>query len=267
MTDFDAVKEKQQSTWAAGDFSIVAWNTLYVGERLCEAADLRAGQKVLDVATGSGNTALSAARRFCDVTGIDYVPALIEKAKERARVDQLPATFQVGDCENLPFPDASFDVVLSTFGSMFAPNHEKTASEMLRVCRSGGTIALANWVPDGFWGEMFRLQATYIPHPEGLRPPGECGTESRLQELFGPAVESIKATPQITLFRFTSTEHCITFFKKYFGPVLKAYEHLSPEQQQAYQADIETLLAKYNQSGDSTLLFPGKYLEVVMKKK
>jgi len=267
MSDFEEIKNKQQNVWASGDFSIVAWNTLYIGEKLCEAVDFRAGQKILDVATGSGNTALSAARRFGEVTGIDYVPALIEKAKERSAIDKLPVDFRVADCENMPFPDGSFDVVLSTFGSMFAPDHEKAAQELLRVCKPNGKIGLANWSPEGFWGEIFRLRGKYIPPEENLKPPGEWGTEQRIKELFENHTSEIKINKRTALFRYKSVEHFIEFFKTYFGPILKTFEALDEQQQNQYQKDIEQKVIQFNQSGDNTVVIPAEYLEIVMVKK
>jgi len=265
MSDFKAIKEKQQQTWAAGDFSIVAWNTVFAGELLCEAVDLRAGQKVLDVATGSGNTALSAARRFCEVTGIDYVPALLEKAKQRAEIEQLQVNFTNGDCENILFEDGWFDVVLSTFGSMFAPHQEKAAQELIRVCKQGGKIGLTCWTPEGFWGNVFKLQKKYVPHAADLRSPVEWGTEQRLKELFGTESKG-KITKRVALFRFTSTDHFINFFKTHFGPILKTFEALNEEQQQAYTKDLEEMLNQFNKSDDETLVIHAEYLEVVITK-
>jgi SAM-dependent methyltransferase len=177
MTDLETIKGRQRDVWAMGDFGMIAWNTAFVGELLCEAVDLRAGQRVLDVACGSGNVALSAGRRYCEAVGVDFVPELIERARERAAVERLPTTFEVGDAESLPFEDASFDVVLSVFGSMFAPDQERAAGELVRVCRQGGKIALANWTPEGMWGQLFRIHGQYLPPPQGLRPPTLWGTE------------------------------------------------------------------------------------------
>jgi SAM-dependent methyltransferase len=267
MVDLNAVKQQQQRTWATGDFAIIGWNTVFPGELMCEAAGLRAGQRVLDVATGSGNTALSAARRNCDAVGIDYVPALIERARERAAAERLPVRFEVGDCEAIPFPDASFDVVLSVYGSIFAPQQELAAQELLRVCRSGGRIGMANWTPDGFWGQTFGLQARYIPPPAGLRPAPEWGTEPRLRELFGDAVSSVQIERRSALFRFRSPQHWIDVFSSYFGPIMRTLEALDQERRGVYLADLDATLRRFNHSGDDTLMVSADYLEVVMVKK
>jgi SAM-dependent methyltransferase len=266
MADLDEVKAKQQRMWATGDFSMIAWNTVFPGELLCEAVGLRAGHKVLDVAAGSGNAALSAARRGCEAVGIDYVPALIERASQRAAVDRLPARFEVGDCEAIPCPDGSFDVVLSVFGSIFAPRQEKAAQELLRVCRPGGTIGMANWTPDGFWGQAFGLQAQYVPPPPGLRSPIEWGTEARLRELFADAIGSLHITKRSALFRYRSSAHWIEVFSTYFGPVMRTLEALDEQRRRAYLADLDATLNRFNRSEDDTLTVSADYLEVVMTK-
>ena len=234
-----------------------------MGERLCEAVDLRAGEKVLDVATGSGNTALSAARCFCEVTAIDYVPELIEQAKSRAAAERLEVSFEVGDAEDLPYPDASFDVVLSTLGVMFAPNQEKAASEMLRVCRPGGKIGLANWTPDGYIGNMFRTQGKHVPPPAGIKPPPLWGTEERLRELFGEGIASLEVTRRSYVWRYSSASHFVDYFRSYYGPTLKAFASLDRDGQEALAKDLEELLEQWNTSGDATLIVPSDYLEVV----
>jgi len=267
LPDFTETKARQQRMWATGDFSIIGWNTVFPGELLCEAVGLRAGHKVLDVAAGSGNAALSAARRGCESVGIDYVPALIERARERAAVDRLPARFEVGDCEAIPCTDGSFDVVLSVFGSIFAPDPVKAAQELLRVCRPGGTIGMTNWTPDGFWGQTFGLQARYTPPPPGLRPPAEWGTEARLRELFADAIVSLHSTPRSALFRYRSSAHWIEVFSTYFGPVMKTLEALDEERRRAYLADLDATINRFNRSGDDTLVVSADYLEVVMQKK
>ena len=182
--DLTVIKGRQQATWAAGDFGVIGTTLQIVGESLCEAVDLRSGSKVLDVAAGNGNCSLAAARRWCDVTSTDYVPALLEDGRRRAEGERLPITFQVADAEALPFDDGSFDVVLSSFGVMFAPNHEQTARELLRVCRSGGRIGLANWTPRGFIGQLFAVVGRHVPPPAGVTPPSKWGTEAHLDHLF-----------------------------------------------------------------------------------
>ncbi len=262
-TDLSAIKSRQQQTWASGDYAVVGSTLVILGELLCEAVDLRAGQKVLDVATGSGNAALSAARRFCEVTGVDYVPALLERGRELATAERLEVTFVEGDAEDIPFPDASFDVVLSILGSMFAPDQEKAARELLRVCRPGGKIGMVNWTPDGFIGQMFRVTSRYAPPPPGLKPPVLWGTEERLRELFGEGVTSVRAERRGFVFRYRSFDHWLEVFRGYYGPMLKAFQSLDSSQQEAYAADLRSLVAQFNRSGDETMVVPSEYLEIV----
>ena len=261
--ELEMIKEKQQKTWASGNYAVIGNQLVIMGERLCEAVDVHSGQKVLDVATGSGNTAISAARRYCDVTGIDYVPELIGQAKERAGTERLEITFEVGDAEDLPYPDTSFDMVLSTLGVMFAPDQEKTAGELLRVCKPGGKIGLANWTPDGFIGNMFRTVGKHVPPPPGIKPPPLWGTEERLRELFGEGVSSLRTTRRSYAFRFLSAEHMIDSFRTYYGPVHKAFESLDAAGQDAFARDLEELVRNWNISGDETVVAPSDYLEVV----
>lgn len=261
--DLAAIKQRQQQTWATGDFAELATTNTILGELLCEAVDIRGGQQVLDVATGSGNTAIAAARRFCEVTGIDYVPALLERARERAQAEHLSITFDVGDAESIPCPDNSFDVVLSTFGVMFAPNQEKAAQELVRVCRLGGKIGLVNHTPEGFAGHLFRLVAQYAPPPSGLKPPVLWGTEDRLRELFGDRISSLEANRRYWNQRYRSVQHWIEFWLTWYGPAIKAYETLDPDRRQQFHRDLEALLTQFNRSGDSTLVVPSEYLEVV----
>ena len=261
--DLGAIKQRQQQTWSAGSYAMVGNRLVIMGELLCEAVDLRAGQKVLDVATGSGNAALSAARRFCETTGVDYVPELIEEARRRAEAERLEVSFEVGDAENLPYPDGSFDVVLSTIGVMFAPNQEKAAGELLRVCRPGGKIGLANWTPDGWAGEFFRTVGKHLPAPPGIQPPPLWGTEERLRELFGEEVTSLEVTRRSYLLRYPSAKRFIEHYRAYFGPIRKTFESLDEAGQESLAQDLEELLGRWNTSGDGTLVVPSEYLEVV----
>ena len=263
VPSLSAIKDRQQKTWTSGDYARIGNTLVIMGELLCEAVDVHAGDKVLDVATGSGNTAISAARRFCDVTGIDYVPELIEQARKRAEVEGMSIAFDVGDAEDLPYPDASFDVVLSTLGVMFAPNQEKVAEELLRICRSGGKIALANWTPDGFIGYMFRTLGKHVPPPPGIKPPPLWGTEERLRELLGEDIASLEVTRRSYMFRYPSAGHFVEYFRSYYGPTLKAFESLEPEGQRSLAEDLEELLTQWNTSGDATVVVPSDYLEVV----
>ncbi len=266
MADLDAVKQQQRKTWATGDFAIIGWNTVYPGELLCEAADLRAGHKVIDVAAGSGNVALSAARRNCEVVGIDYVPALIARARMRAQVEGLTAQFEAADCEQIPFSDESFDRVLSLFGSMFAPNQEKAAQELIRVCRRGGRIGLGNWTPEGFWGQTFALFARYLPPPAGVRPPPEWGTEKRLKELFGEFTSSMQIKKRSALFRYRNNQHWIDVFSTWFGPMIRLRENVSGGQYEQFLAELNDTLDRFDQSADNTLMVSADYLEVVIEK-
>jgi SAM-dependent methyltransferase len=263
--DFSAIKQRQQATWAAGDYAVIGTTLQIVGERLCEAVDLRAGERVLDVAAGNGNASLAAARHFADVTSTDYVGSLLERAKERANAERLRITFQEADAEALPFDENSFDVVLSTFGVMFTPNQEKSASEMARVCRRGGRIGLANWVPDGFIGQLFKTIGKHVPPPAGVKSPALWGTRERLSELF-PG-HDIKTEKRIFHFRYKSPEHWLEIFKTYYGPTNRAFAALPPDKQPSLQADVVELLQRLNRGGSDTLIVPSQYLEVVVTKK
>ncbi len=262
-TNLTSVKEGQQKTWSTGNYARIGNPLVIMGELLCEAVDVRSGQKVLDVATGSGNTAISAARRFCETTGIDYVPDLIEYARQRAATEGFEVAFEVGDAENLPYPDASFDVVLSTLGVMFTPDQEKAASELLRICRPGGKIGLANWTPDSYVGNMFRTVSKHFPPPPGVKPPPLWGTEERLRELLGDGVSSLDTTRRTYVFRYPSAGHFIEYFRSYYGPMNKAFETLDPDGRRALESDLRKLIADWNISGDGTAVLPSDYLEVV----
>jgi ubiquinone/menaquinone biosynthesis C-methylase UbiE len=257
------IKVRQQKTWTSGDYARIGNSLVIMGERLSEAVDVRPGQNVLDVATGSGNTAISAARRFSMATGIDYVPELIEHARERAQAEGLDVTFDVGDAENLPYPDSSFDVVLSTVGVMFTPDQEKAAKELLRVCKPGGKIGLANWVPDGYVGNMLRIVGKHVPPPAGVKPSPLWGTEDRLRELLGDGVSSLDSTRRTYVFRYLSADHFIEQFRSYYGPVHKAFESLDEDGRDALENDLKELIGEWNTSGDETALLPSDYLEVV----
>jgi SAM-dependent methyltransferase len=258
-----ALKAYQQQAWAAGDYAMVGRTAVIASELLCEAVDLRAGQKVLDVATGSGNTALAAARRWCEVVGIDYVPELLATARQRASFERLEVTFSEGDAEAIPFPEASFDVVLSTFGSMFAPDQQKAADELLRVCRPGGRIGLTNWTPDSLVGEFFRSVVKRLPLPTGVQPPVLWGTEDRLRGLFGGGISSLQVTRRNLVHRYRSANHYVEYFRTYFGPAVKAFERLDPLEQDRLNQEMVDSLERHNQSGDETLVVPSDYLEVV----
>lgn len=261
--DLVAIKQRQQQTWATGNYAVVGSTLVVMAELLCEALDLRAGQQVLDVATGNGNTALAAARRSCEAVGIDYVPDLVEQARARAAADGLAVEFAVGDAEAIPFPDASFDVVTSTLGAMFTANQEQAAAELLRVCRPGGKIGMANWTPDGFVGQMFKATGRFVPPPAGLRPPSQWGTEERLRELFGDGIAALSVTRRAFVFRYRSFDHLLDVFRTYYGPVNKAFAALDADRQQAYANDLQALVAQFDRSDDDTVAVASDYLEIV----
>jgi len=262
--DFTSIKQRQQAIWSAGDYAIIGTTLQIVGERLCEAVDMRAGSNVIDVAAGNGNATLAAARRFARVTSTDYVGALLDRGKERATAERLAVTFQEADAEALPFADGTFDVALSTFGVMFTPNQEKAAAELIRVVCRGGRIGLANWTPEGFIGQILKIVGKHMPPPAGLKPPTLWGTELRLRELF--AGQEIDISPQTFTFRYESPEHWLDVFRTYYGPTNRAFASLDAEKQSALQADILDLLYKSNWGGSGTLVIPGEYLEVVITK-
>ena len=261
--DLSAIKARQQKSWSTGDYSVIGATLVVISEELCEATDLHAGQSVLDVATGSGNTAIAAARRFCEVTGIDYVPALLEVGQRRADAERLPITFQEGDAENIPFADASFDIVLSTLGVMFTPNQEKAASELLRVCRSGGKIGMANWTPTGFIGNLFRIIGKYVPPPAGLKPASLWGTEERLRVLFDDGIASLQTTKRHFVFRYRSASHWLDHFGTYYGPMVATLKALDATRREEFSREVISLLERYNRARDGTLAAPSDYLEAV----
>jgi len=261
--DFTAIKTKQQATWSSGDFGHIGVRLQIVGESLSEAADVHAGETVLDVAAGNGNASLAAARRFAKVTSTDYVPALLEQGKLRAEAERLEMTLQVADAEALPFPDASFDVVLSSFGVMFAPNQELAAAELLRVVKPGGRIALACWTPEGFLGDLFRTVGSFLPPPAGLRSPMLWGSEPWLREMFSGAAD-IKTERKIYAFRYLSSQHFVDFFRRYYGPIHKAFGALDSAKQEAFNQAVVALLDKANVSKRGGLVVAAEYLEIVI---
>jgi ubiquinone/menaquinone biosynthesis C-methylase UbiE len=265
--DLAAIKQKQQATWASGDFAVVGTTLQIVGETLAEAADVCAGERVLDVAAGNGNATLAAARRFAQVTSTDYVPALLEKGRERARAEGLAVRFLEADAEELPFADGTFDIVLSTFGAMFAPDHARTAGEMLRVLRPGGRIGLANWTPEGFIGRLFKVIGAHLPPPAGLKSPALWGTEKHLAELFAASATRIRAERRLFNFRYRSAAHWVQIFRDYYGPTHKAFAALDAAGKQSLEMAINGLLEELNTGGPNSLVVPGEYLEVVITKR
>ncbi|MBL8467067.1 class I SAM-dependent methyltransferase [Methyloversatilis discipulorum] len=262
--DFDAIKQRQHATWASGDYAVIGSTLQIVGENLAEAADLRAGERVLDVAAGNGNATLAAARRFAEVISTDYVEALLDKARIRAAADGLSVQFRVADAERLPFDDASFDVVMSTFGVMFTPDHATAASEMLRVVRPRGRIALASWTPGGFIGRLFKIIGAYVPPPPGVKSPSLWGTEPHMIELFGPRAAQLKCERRHFNFRYRSAAHWLEVFRTFYGPMHKAFGAVAPDVRPALERDILALLGELNVGGPDALVVPGEYLEVVI---
>ena len=266
VVDVAAIKGRQQLAWSSGDYAVVGNTLQIVGESLCEAVDLRSTQRVLDVAAGSGNATLAAARRFADVVSTDYVGALLEHGRERARAERFPVTFQEADAEALPFTDASFDIVLSTFGVMFTPNQETAAAELLRVCNAHGKIGLANWTPESFIGRLFKTIGKYIPPAPGVRSPALWGDEAHLATLFGPKA-NVAAASRHFVFRYKSPDHWLEIFRTYYGPVLKAFAALDETGRAGLENDINDLLDRFNTAKDGTLVLPSEYLEVIITKK
>lgn len=265
--DLAAVKSKQHLAWSAGDYAVVGTTLQIVGESLCEALDLRSGERVLDVAAGNGNATLAAARRWCDVVSTDYVPSLLARGQSRASAEGLQVQFEQADAENLPYGDHSFDVVMSTFGVMFTPDQDKAAAEMARVCMPGGRIGLANWTPGSFVGELFKLMGRYVVPPAGVKSPALWGTEARLREMFGKQLETIAIERRDFVFRYHSAAHWLEIFRSFYGPMQKAFGALDAEHQESLAADLLALAGKFNRATDGTLVAPSEYVEVVIKRR
>lgn len=262
--DLEVVTQVQQQIWSQGDFAKIGIPAQIVAEELCEAVDLMPGSRVLDVACGVGNGAIAAARRYADAVGLDYVPALLERARQRAAAEGYEIEFVEGDAQELPFEDGSFDYVISTFGAMFAPDQEKTAAELLRVCRSGGKIGMANWPPRGLiGGGMFKVVAEHAPPPPGVLPAVLWGTEERLKELFGDGVSELAVNDREWYFRYRSPEHWLEVFRDFFGPIITAFARVGDEGAQALENDLLRAMRAANQAGDAALVAPAQYVEVV----
>jgi ubiquinone/menaquinone biosynthesis C-methylase UbiE len=264
--DYDAIKMRQQATWASGDYGQIGVRLQIVGESLCEAVDILGGERVLDVAAGNGNASLAAARRFAEVTSTDYVSALLAQGYQRAEAEGLGIAFQVADAEQLPFPDAFFDVALSTFGVMFSPNQKRAAAELLRVVRPGGRIGLASWTPEGFLGALFKVLSAYVPPPAGVVSPMTWGSETHLGELFGKQASHIRATRRMYTFRYRSAEHFVEFFRTYYGPTHKAFALLDEVGRRELQTALVDLVRERNRHRGEALVLPAEYLEVVVTK-
>ncbi len=265
--DLSAVKQRQQGAWSSGDYAVVGTTLQIVGEQLCEALDLRPGSKVLDVAAGNGNVTLAAARRWCDVVSTDYVPALLERGRERAAAEHLTVEFREADAEALPFADASFDVVVSTFGVMFTPDQDKAAGELARVCKPRGKIGLANWTPQGFIGQLFKTLGKHLPPPPGVKSPALWGTKARLEEMFGAEASEIVAEPKMFVFRYRTPEHFLDIFKTFYGPMLKAFAALDANGQAALRRDLLALIGEFNRAKDGSCIIHSEYLEAVITRR
>jgi ubiquinone/menaquinone biosynthesis C-methylase UbiE len=265
--DFAAIKAKQRAAWTSGDYSVVGTTLQIVGERLCEALDVRSGQRVLDVAAGNGNVSLAAARRFCDVTSTDYVPALLERGRQRAETEGLEISFEEADAEQLPFDDASFDVVTSSFGVMFAPDQDRAAAEMLRVTRPGGKIGLANWTPGSFIGQLFKTLGKHLPPPPSIKSPALWGTSDHLHELFDGDSNSIEITPETYVWRYKSPRHWLELWREVYGPLQKAFGALDPAAQEQLTLDLLALIDRNNLADDDTMVVPSEYVEVVITRR
>ena len=259
----EAVKARQRAMWGSGDYAVIGTTLQIVGEQLSEAADVSSGERVLDVAAGNGNATLAAARRFARVTSTDYVPDLLDRGRRRAEADGLEVAFEVADAEALPYADASYDVVLSSFGVMFSPDHARAARELLRVCRPGGRIALACWTPEGFLGQLFKVVAAHVPPVPGVQSPLLWGTQAHVDALFAGAA-SIAYARRTYTFRYRSPEHFVDVFRSFYGPVHKAFGALDATRQRAFEADLLALLRRVNRAGAKTLVVPAEYLETVV---
>ena len=262
----EEVKSRQQKTWSSGDYGKIAWVTVPLAEALCEAVSLRPGAAVLDVATGTGHVALAAARRFCAVTAIDYVPALLRQARARASAEQLQVEFRDADAEELPWTGASFDYVLSAIGVMFTADHQRAADELLRVCRSGGVVGLANWTPTGFVGQMLKLVGRHVPPPPGVQPPTRWGTEEGMRELLGAGASELAFATATVRQRFPSPEFFADFFLNYYGPTYKASEALTEEGKRAFRDDLIALATVSNDATDGTMVNDWEFLITVATK-
>jgi ubiquinone/menaquinone biosynthesis C-methylase UbiE len=265
--DFAAIKARQQIAWSTGNYAVVGTTLQIVGEQLCESLDLRAGMRVLDVAAGNGNATLAAARRWCDVTSTDYVASLLESGRARAKAEGHMVHFQEADAESLPFPDHSFDAVMSTFGVMFTPNQELAAQELARVCKPGGKIGMANWTPESFIGQVFKTIGQYIPPVPGVKSPALWGMRERLELLFADTAREIHIVPRVFNLRYRSAAHWIEVFRTFYGPLNKTFAALDSGKQAAFTQDLLALMESRNRSGDDTLVLPSEYLEVVIERR
>ena len=264
--DYSAIKTRQNAAWASGDYSRIGVTLQIVGESLAETMDLRPGASVLDVAAGNGNATLAFARRMCEVTSTDYVDSLLARGRARAEAEGLDVTYEIADAEQLPFGDSAFDAVVSTFGVMFAPNQEKAASELIRVCRPSGKIGLANWTPAGFIGEVFKTLGKHVAPPAGVSSPARWGTESWITDTFGPRARTIAVEHKAFVFRYHSPERFIEVFRAFYGPIHKAFLALDANGQAALHGDLIDTIARFNTATDGSMRAPSDYAEVIIIK-
>ena len=261
--DFDAIKGRMKATWMAGDFGQIAKMSEPTAEAFMARRNVKPAMRVLDVACGTGNLAIPAAKAGAKVTGVDFAANLLDEARDRARYEGVLAKFEEGDAENLPYEDSSFDLVVSMFGAMFAPRPERVTAELLRVCRPGGQIAMANWTPSGFAGELFKVSAKYNPPPEGVPPPVLWGDEATVRERFGNRVTNLQMKPVMAELKYPfSVPDTVEFFRTYFGPALKTFEMLPEDKQAALRRDMEEVFARYNQATDGMTIIAAEYLDV-----
>ncbi len=265
--EMETLKTKLKTTWEAGDFSEVAKHIETVAEAFVERLNIQPGMKVLDVACGSGNLAIIAAQKGAEVTGVDIADNLIDAAKKRAEAAGLNIKFEVGDAEAMPYADGEFDLVMTMFGAMFAPRPEVAASELVRVCKPGGTIAMANWTPDGHAGQMFKLSGKYLPPPP-MPAPVLWGVPEEVAKRFGDSVTDLKTTPRLAdmIFEYGPAE-VVEHFRQYFGPTVMAFKLIAPENHEAFRSDTEALWTQNNTATDGTTLVKSEYLEVIATKK
>ncbi len=261
--DYTAITERQQKVWSAGDFNVIAVATTAAAEALVRTVDPRAGDRVLDVACGSGNVSLVAARRYCDVTGIDYVPALLDRARLRAAAEGTAVDFREADAQALPFADGEFDAVLSVFGVMFAPDQERAADELLRVCRPGGTIGISAWMPEGYGGDLFGAHAAFVPPPPGTRPAVRWGTEDGLRELLGSGIAGLATERRTVIQHYRSIDHAVDVFRTYFGPSVSAFEAVGAARAPELEAAIREVLSRYDRGAGRGCALHCEYLEAV----
>ena len=264
LPNYAAIKSKQNAAWASGDYARIGVTLQITGEQLAEAMDLPTGAQVLDVAAGNGNATLAFARRGCAVTSTDYVDALLMRGRARAEAEGLEVAWQVADAEQLPFEDGRFDAVVSTFGVMFAPNQAGAAAEMIRVCRAGGRIGMANWTSDGFIGQLFKTLGRHVPPPPGVLSPALWGSRAWLEETFRAGGRTVAVSERVFVFRYASPEHFIELFRSFYGPVHKAFLSLDAAGQLALKADLRDLVARFNRSTDGTMRVPSEYAEVIV---